>query len=104
MRTKDGTDPLFSYAAMGWYARRYMPDGDRSAPLASPAYATLASLPPLLIQDGPHQVLLHDALRLAENAGPRRGGRRRARPARSRGRRHGPPYPGGHPRPRMRRG
>jgi epsilon-lactone hydrolase len=69
MRTKDGTDPLFSYDAMGWYAGRYMPDGDRSAPLASPVFATLAGLPPLLIQVGSHEVLLDDAVRLAANAG-----------------------------------
>jgi epsilon-lactone hydrolase len=69
MRTKDGTDPLFSYDAMGWYAGRYMPNGDRSAPLASPVFATLAGLPPLLIQVGSHEVLLDDAVRLAANAG-----------------------------------
>jgi acetyl esterase/lipase len=69
MRTKDGADPLFSYDVMGWYAGRYMPAGDRSAPLASPVYATLAGLPPLLIQVGSHEVLLEDAVRLAANAG-----------------------------------
>jgi epsilon-lactone hydrolase len=69
MRTKDGADPLFSYDAMGWYAGRYMPAGDRSAPLASPVFATLAGLPPLLIQAGSHEVLLDDAVRLAANAG-----------------------------------
>ena len=69
MRSKDGTDPLFCYAAMGWYAARYMPNGDRSAPLASPVFATLAGLPPLLIQVGSHEVLLDDAVRLAANAG-----------------------------------
>jgi epsilon-lactone hydrolase len=69
MRTKDGTDPLFSYEAMGWYAGRYMPAGDRSAPLASPVFATLAGLPPLLIQAGSREVLLDDAIRLAANAG-----------------------------------
>ena len=69
LRTKDGTDPLFSYDAMGWYAGRYMPNGDRSAPLASPVFATLAGLPPLLIQVGSHEVLLDDAVRLAANAG-----------------------------------
>jgi monoterpene epsilon-lactone hydrolase len=69
MRTKDGTDPLFSYDAMGWYAGRYMPAGDRSAPLASPVFATLAGLPPMLIQAGSHEVLLDDAVRLAANAG-----------------------------------
>jgi acetyl esterase/lipase len=39
---------------MGWYADRYTPNGDRSAPLASPVFATLADLPPLLIQVGSH--------------------------------------------------
>jgi acetyl esterase/lipase len=69
MRTKDGTDPLFSYAALGWYADKYIPNGDRSAPLASPVFATLAGLPPLLIQVGSHEVLLDDAVRLAAAAG-----------------------------------
>jgi monoterpene epsilon-lactone hydrolase len=52
MRTKDVADPPFNYDAMGWYADRYTPNGDRSAPLASPVFATLADLPPLLIQVG----------------------------------------------------
>ena len=69
MRTKDGPDPLFSYDAMGWYAGRYVPAGDRSAPLVSPVFAALAGLPPLLIQVGSHEVLLDDAVRLAANAG-----------------------------------
>jgi acetyl esterase/lipase len=69
MRTKDGVDPLFSYGAMGWYAERYVPAGDRSAPLASPVFAALTGLPPLLIQVGSHEVLLDDAVRLAANAG-----------------------------------
>jgi len=69
MRSKDGADPLFSYAAMGWYADRYIPNGDRSAPLASPVFASLAGLPPLLVQVGSHEVLLDDAVRLAAAAG-----------------------------------
>ena len=69
MHAKDGTDPLFSYDAMGWYAGRYLPAGERSAPLASPVFATLAGLPPLLIQAGSDEVLLDDAVRLAANAG-----------------------------------
>ena len=46
-----------------------VPAGDRSAPLASPVFAALAGLPPLLIQVGSHEVLLDDAIRLAANAG-----------------------------------
>ncbi len=68
MRTKEAADPLFSYDAVGWYADRYMPSGDRSAPLASPVFASLAGLPPLMIQSGSHEVLLDDACRLAANA------------------------------------
>ena len=64
-----GADPLFSYDVMGWYAGRYMDGGDRSAPLASPVFAALAGLPPLLIQADSHEVLLDDAVRLAANAG-----------------------------------
>ena len=68
MRAKDGADPLFSYDAIGWYADRYVQAGDRSAPLASPVFANLAGLPPLLIQAGSREVLLDDAVRLAANA------------------------------------
>jgi len=68
MRTKETADPLFTYDTIGWYADRYMPSGDRSVPLASPVFASLAGLPPLLIQAGSHEVLLDDACRLAANA------------------------------------
>jgi len=68
IRAKEGVDPLFSYDALGWYADRFVPDGDRAAPLASPVFASLAGLPPLLIQAGSHEVLLDDAVRLAANA------------------------------------
>lgn len=68
MRTKVNADPLFSYEAMGWYASRYVPSGDPSAPLASPAFASLAGLPPLLLQAGSHEVLMDDAVRLAAAA------------------------------------
>jgi epsilon-lactone hydrolase len=68
IRAKEDVDPLFTYDALGWYADRFVPDGDRSAPLASPVFASLAGLPPLLIQAGSHEVLLDDAMRLAANA------------------------------------
>ncbi|MDP6343509.1 MAG: alpha/beta hydrolase [Alphaproteobacteria bacterium] len=49
---------------VGWY----LGDGDPTDPLASPLYGELAGLPPLLIQVGSDEVLLDDALRLAERA------------------------------------
>ena len=57
MRSKDGADPLFSYDAMGWHAGRYMPNGDRSAPLASPAG------PSVLTTDLPVSVAVTDVPR-----------------------------------------
>lgn len=67
-RAKDGSDALFTYDAIGWYAGKYVPAGDPSVPLASPVFASLAGLPPLLIQVGSHEVLLDDSVRLAANA------------------------------------
>jgi acetyl esterase/lipase len=49
-------------------ARLYLKNASPQTPLASPVYANLAGLPPLLIQVGSEEVLLSDSLRLAENA------------------------------------
>jgi acetyl esterase/lipase len=48
-----------------WYLGE---DGDPRNPLASPLFASLAGLPPLLLQVGSEEVLLDDTLRLADNA------------------------------------
>jgi len=42
--------------------------GDGKAPLASPVFADLAGLPPLLLQVGSAEVLLDDSTRVAEHA------------------------------------
>ena len=44
------------------------PGGDKKAPLASPLFADLSGLPPLLLQVGTAEVLLDDSTRLAERA------------------------------------
>jgi acetyl esterase/lipase len=69
MRTRHGVDPLFTRERLGPFADWYLADHDRSAPLASPAFADLSGLPPLLVQVGSHEVLLDDAIRLAGQAG-----------------------------------
>ncbi len=46
----------------------YLRDTDPCNPLASPLYADLHGLPPLLIQVGSHELLLSDAICLAEHA------------------------------------
>ncbi|TMR29034.1 alpha/beta hydrolase [Nonomuraea zeae] len=69
LQSKDGIDPIFTRAELEWYFAQYVPDGDRSAPGASPLFADLTGLPPLLIQVGSSEVLLDDAVRLAGRAG-----------------------------------
>ncbi|MCX5001876.1 alpha/beta hydrolase [Streptomyces sp. NBC_00638] len=51
------------------YADLYAGTGDRAHPLASPVFADLTGLPPLLVQVGANEVLLDDAVRLAGRAG-----------------------------------
>jgi acetyl esterase/lipase len=46
----------------------YVAGADAADPLISPVFADLAGLPPLLIQVGTNEILLSDALRLAERA------------------------------------
>jgi acetyl esterase/lipase len=43
--------------------------GDRRDPKASPLFADLAGLPPMLIQVGSEEVLMSDSTQLAEAAG-----------------------------------
>lgn len=49
-------------------ARWYLGGASAQNPLASPLYADLTGLPPLLIQAGAAESLLDDAVRLSENA------------------------------------
>jgi len=46
----------------------YVGTADAADPLISPVFADLAGLPPLLIQVGTNEILLSDAIRLAERA------------------------------------
>jgi acetyl esterase/lipase len=49
-------------------AKLYLGDSDPQTPLASPLYADLTGLPPLLVQVGSDELLLSDAASLAERA------------------------------------
>jgi monoterpene epsilon-lactone hydrolase len=46
----------------------YLAGQDAKHPLASPLYADFSGLPPLLIQVGSAEILLDDAVRVAERA------------------------------------
>ncbi len=62
------TDYMINGAKLKEAAQLYLGDTSPRVPLASPVYANLHGLPPLLIQVGSDEVLLSDSLRLAENA------------------------------------
>jgi len=65
---KAAEDPMVRGADLSLMADAYLAGGDAKAPLVSPLYADLAGLPPLLIQVGSAEVLLDDAVRVADRA------------------------------------
>jgi monoterpene epsilon-lactone hydrolase len=67
-RTNSERCAMFTPDSFGRAAQFYVGDGDRRAPLASPLYADLQGLPPLLIHVGADETLLDDSTRLAERA------------------------------------
>lgn len=68
IRTNAGRCAMFSGTDIAPTARYYLGDTDPRNPLASPLYADLAGLPPLLIHVGEDEVLRDDSTRLAERA------------------------------------
>lgn len=68
MHTKALVDAMLSKEILSWMADLYLAGQDASHPLASPIFADLSGLPPLLIQVGGDEVLLDDALRLHDAA------------------------------------
>jgi epsilon-lactone hydrolase len=66
--SKAMADPLLTREGLQQFADWYLGGQDARNPLASPLYADLKGLPPLLIQAGTSEILLDDALRLAERA------------------------------------
>ena len=67
-RTNSSRCAMFTHESFGRAAQYYVGDRDRCAPLASPLYADLQGLPPLLIHVGTDETLLDDSRRLAERA------------------------------------
>ncbi|TCC21684.1 alpha/beta hydrolase [Kribbella speibonae] len=65
---RDGYDPLFSRPNMAESAELYLGGADPRNELASPLFADLTGLPPLLVQVGTAEVLLDDSLRLVARA------------------------------------
>lgn len=69
METKAAVDPMVQRKTSTENSKRYLgPNGDPKAPYASPLYAELQGLPPILILVGTAEVLLDDSTRFAERA------------------------------------
>jgi acetyl esterase/lipase len=67
-RTNSARCAMFDSTSFGRAAQYYLGERDRLQPLASPLYAELRGLPPLLIHVGADETLLDDSRRLAERA------------------------------------
>jgi acetyl esterase/lipase len=67
-KTKSEEDPVIVHEDIQWLASLYLDGRDPKTPLASPLFADLEGLPPLLIQVGSEEVLLDDALGLDKRA------------------------------------
>jgi epsilon-lactone hydrolase len=66
--TKADADPIVRRAGVEQMAQAYLGATPPRTPLASPLFADLRGLPPLLIHVGSDEVLLDDAVQLAERA------------------------------------
>ncbi len=68
LTTKADVDPMIKPEMIPALREMYIGDRDPLTPLASPLYADLKGLPPLLIQVGSAEILLDDSTRLAQKA------------------------------------
>jgi monoterpene epsilon-lactone hydrolase len=68
METRREVDPLLNREALEAAVTAYAAAQDAAVGLISPIFADLTGLPPLIIQAGTHEVLLDDAVRLAQQA------------------------------------
>ena len=68
MTERADQDPVSTPAMLAQFAADYLAGADPKTPLASPLFASLAGLPPLLIQVGTADLLLSDSERLAAAA------------------------------------
>lgn len=66
--TKADVDPIVTRDGVTGMAQAYLQGQDAQTPLASPLFADLSGLPPLLIQVGTDEALLDDAVKLEAKA------------------------------------
>lgn len=68
LQSNADADPMVSASTLALMAEAYLGDVDPRTPTASPLFADLHGLPPLLVQVGSAEVLLDDATRFAAAA------------------------------------
>jgi monoterpene epsilon-lactone hydrolase len=68
LATREALDPVLTPAGLRARVPDYVGSANAADPLISPIFGDLSGLPPLLIQVGSHEILLSDAIRLAERA------------------------------------
>lgn len=68
MVARKDLDPMITPDPLNGVGQMYANGASLRDPLVSPLYGDLASLPPMLIHVGDHEVLLDDSTRLAERA------------------------------------
>jgi monoterpene epsilon-lactone hydrolase len=68
MTERADQDPISTPAMLRQFATDYLAGADPKTPLASPLFASLAGMPPLLVQVGTADLLLGDSERLARAA------------------------------------
>ena len=83
MTERADQDPISTPAMLRQFAADYLAGADPKTPLASPLFASLSGLPPLLVQVGTADLLLSDSERLASSGRRSRGRRHPARSARA---------------------
>ena len=68
MTTRADKDPMVQKTGLMGMAALYLNGKDAKTPLASPLFADLRGLPPMLVQVGDHETLLDDSRTLEKNA------------------------------------
>lgn len=67
MTTRDGIDPTVSPAGLDLMAKAFLNGALKNNPDASPVFADVRGLPPILLQIGESEVMLSDAMKLAQH-------------------------------------
>lgn len=67
MTNREGLDPLNTKPLLDLLARTFLAGALPNHPLASPVFADVTGLPPILVQIGENELMLSDAIRLASH-------------------------------------